>query len=233
MGGPSRCEVLVQRSRIIRDEFFATTKPRDNETKGLALQKTMTKESHQEFAEDDNSRITIWVDSHADVMYRFARRRVADEHVIEDILQETFLAALKAEDRFRGDSSVRTWLLAILRLKIIDYYRKRARLGQMSVEDDQKLHHENGTFRKQRLLTWNVSPTQTLEDEEFWNTLMQCLDKLPETISRAFMLREVDDCSTADVCLLLGISRQNLAIRMFRARSSLRDCLEIHWYGKD
>lgn len=193
----------------------------------------MAKNPQEEFAGDDETRIANWVDSHADVMYRFARRRVADEHVIEDILQETFLAALKSEDRFRGDSTVRTWLLAILRLKIIDYYRKRARLGQMPSEDDSTRSQANGTFREWRLIEWDVSPTQTLENEEFWKTLMRCLDKLPETISRAFMLREVDDCSSADVCLLLGISRQNLAIRMFRARSSLRDCLEIHWYGKD
>ncbi|XZE51986.1 sigma-70 family RNA polymerase sigma factor [Planctomycetaceae bacterium SH139] len=193
----------------------------------------MTKEPQGESGEDDHTRIAKWVDAHADVMYRFARRRIADEHVIEDILQETFLAALKAGDRFRAEASVRTWLLAILRFKIIDYYRVRARLGRMPVEEDQTLHQLKEAFREQRLLEWNVSPSQTLENEEFWNTLMECLEKLPKTISRAFMLREVDDCSITDVCLLLGISRRNLAIRMFRARSSLRDCLELHWFGKD
>ena len=67
-----------------------------------------------------------WVKSHADYLYAYTIKRIADEEQAKDLVQETFLAALEKVDRFEGKSSERTWLTAILKNKIIDVYRKKS-----------------------------------------------------------------------------------------------------------
>ena len=68
-----------------------------------------------------------WVDQHGDALYRFALRRVTDPELADDLVQETFLEGLSARSSFTGGSSVRTWLTAILKHKIIDQYRRSGR----------------------------------------------------------------------------------------------------------
>src|SRR5262249_4571718 len=68
-----------------------------------------------------------WVDEHGDVLYRYALERVRKPEVAQDLVQETFLAAVRTHERFRGGSTVRSWLCGILKHKICDYYRKRGR----------------------------------------------------------------------------------------------------------
>ena len=68
-----------------------------------------------------------WVDEHGDVLYRYALERVRKPEVAQDLVQDTFLAAVRSYDRFAGQSSVRSWLCGILKHKICDYYRKRGR----------------------------------------------------------------------------------------------------------
>lgn len=171
-----------------------------------------------------------WVDEHADALYRFALRRVKDLHVIEDLLQETYLAAYKSQSTFRGDANVRTWLIAILRLKIIDHYRAVARDAR---KDRAAQENAENAFRSEALSAWKCDPIRTFENEEFWSAFHRCVAKLPATLARAFLMREVDGCAPADICELLEISHSNLAVRIYRARTSMRDCLDLHWFSKD
>ncbi len=182
---------------------------------------------------NDANQITLsnWVDEHADALYRFALSRVKDEHAIEDVLQETFLAALRGQHSFQGNAKVRTWLIAILRLKIIDYYRHQAK--QRAAQREQAAQLEEREFRAKALTAWNCEPTNTLESDEFWSTFRTCLEKLPSSLARAFMLREMDGCSPGTICEILNITSENLAVRMFRARTALRDCLDKHWFSQD
>ncbi len=173
---------------------------------------------------------TDWVDEHADALYRFALLRVSDPHVIEDLLQETYLAAYKSQGSFRGEANIRTWLIAILRLKIIDHYRALARDAKKDLAEQERVKQE---FRPQALSAWKGDPTRIFESKEFWITFHRCVEKLPATLARAFLMREVDGLDSGEVCQLLGISNSNLAVRVFRARSSMRDCLDIHWFSKD
>ena len=168
-----------------------------------------------------------WVDDHADALYRFALLRVRDKHAVEDLLQETYLAALGSSDRFRGDSTTRTWLVAILRLKIIDYYRRNNKEHKrpQAAEDQDRSQEKKITLRK-----WNSDPSQTVERQEFWQALRNCVDKLPATLTKAFLLRELDGCSPGQASELLNITQENLAVRVFRARTLLRDCLDQNWF---
>ena len=171
---------------------------------------------------------SAWVDQHADVMFRYAMRRVGDRHVAEELLQEAFLAALKAKDNFRGESSVRTWLIGILRLKIIDYFRQRARQRQR--DKDASPEADPSQQREHRLRSWSCNPERTFENKEFWSTLDDCLRKLPKTLAAAYMLKELDQCSSHEICDLLNISSTNLSVRIYRARALLRDCLDANWF---
>lgn len=177
----------------------------------------------------DELLLANWVDDHSDALFRFARQRVDDPHSVEDVLQETFLAAIRAKDSFRGDASVRTWLIAILRLKIIDYYRRQKVEAKKLGRDIES----GASIRTEAVHCWSTSPTDTIDQEEFWQVLKTCMSKLPETLSRAFLLREVDRCSPDEIAAVLGISQQNLAVRLFRARASLRQCLDQNWFSKD
>lgn len=187
-------------------------------------------EAPQAASAEPQEQLAGWVDDHADALFRFAILRVKDQHTVEDLLQETYLAALGSSPTFRGDSSTRTWLIAILRLKIIDYYRRTSK----ELGNPQASNPPIGCLdRAKRLKKWNCDPSQTLENLEFWEVFRNCVDKLPGTLSRAFALRELDGCSPNQVSELLSITHENLAVRVYRARTMLRDCLDNHWFSKD
>src|SRR5476649_1518550 len=85
-----------------------------------------------------------WVKTHADYLYAFAIKRIADEELARDLVQDTFLAALEKVNSFEGKSSERTWLTAILRNKIIDVYRKKS--SRLLNADVEKAEDEQADF---------------------------------------------------------------------------------------
>lgn len=179
-----------------------------------------------------------WVDRHGDPLYRFALVRVRDESLAEDLVQETFLAALLGRDKFSGLSDERTWLISILKRKIVDHFRRTSKepiadleIDQLTEESDfRRTADRSGTWKTGRHPTeWAPDPHNSLEIAEFWRYLQDCLRGLPETLSRTFVLREMEEMPPEKVCNVLGISATNLRVMMYRARKSLRRCLEIHW----
>ena len=171
-----------------------------------------------------------WVDEHADALYRFALRRISDPHVIEDLLQETFLAAIESRSSFRGDSSVRTWLIAILKLKIIDYYRRESR---SRIDADSQLEKHTGCSCEGPRSAWDYDSASSVENEEFWSVFFNCVDQLPSSLANCYVLQEVDQRSAAEVCELLGLTRNHLAVKIYRARAALRSCLEKLWFSAE
>jgi RNA polymerase sigma-70 factor (ECF subfamily) len=190
----------------------------------------------------DNNRSAVplnperWVDEHADVLYRFALLRVRDPHLAEDLVQDTFIAALEGIDTFRGGSSVRTWLVGILKHKIIDSFRRSNRevassdLASLTGESDEAAMDRAGERAARRPLAWQTDPHNTLENKEFWKTFVHCLDGLPPAFRRAFTLRELDDLKTDEICKILDVTSTNLWVILHRARAKLRDCLEDSWF---
>jgi len=155
--------------------------------------------------------------------------------VAEDLVQETLLAAVKGADRFKGESSHRTWLIGILRRKIVDYFRRQSR--QPSENLDVESLSEEAIFSNRGHLknvsSWPRDPSMSLEDAEFWGVFEDCNGKLPVTIASAFSLRVVDELGTQEVCKILEISATNLSVRLHRARLLLRECLENHWFKEN
>ena len=179
---------------------------------------------------------TEWVDEHGDALFRFALLRVKDPEVAEDLVQETFLSALKGIDRFKGRSPLRAWLVGILKHKIIDHFRK----GKPEVLAGDLTMHENETEadRLDRcgapdpdMSAWLGGPDKLLENKEFWDVLVKSLDSLPETHRRAFSLREIDGIKGDEICKILDITSTNLWVILHRARGKLRSCLDASWFG--
>jgi RNA polymerase sigma-70 factor (ECF subfamily) len=185
-----------------------------------------------------------WLADHGEALLRYAAARLADLTVAEDLVQETFLAALEGYDRFREQAAVRTWLVGILRRKLADHYRRLAKQrGQRRGDDpeaqqpsrarspDDPIFDEHGIWRTP-IARWPLSPTAALENKEFWPVLHECLGKLPPHSAAAFILRVVDELESAEVCSILDITPTNLSVRLHRARVALRECVGRNWFGE-
>jgi RNA polymerase sigma-70 factor (ECF subfamily) len=176
-----------------------------------------------------------WVDRHGDVLFRFALSRLGSRSAAEDLVQETFLAALRSGRTFAGRSTERTWFVGILKHKIVDYLRQHGRERPVSAlncsnEMDEELFDNKGWWQI-RPGKWPADPSDALESNEFWESFRRCLDGLPQRLRTVFALREIDELSTAEVCQGLKVTPGNLGVLLYRARMGLRRCLEINWFG--
>ena len=178
-----------------------------------------------------------WVDHYGDFLYRFALSRVKDPDVAEDLVQETFLAALRARESFKGHSAGQTWLIAILKHKIVDYIRKKTREPSIdkieTLTDMMDSDFDDVGKWQVRLRKWAINPGKIYEQKEFFDVLYYCLAELPGRLAEAFMLREMDGLSTAELCKALDITATNSWVMLYRARMSLRRCLENEWLGAE
>ena len=175
----------------------------------------------------------VWVDRYGDYLYRFALSRTKDPSVAEDLVQETLLAALQARTSFKGRSTPKSWLAGILKHKIVDHFRKSKRERPtddaiLQREDIDRLFEANGAW-KMAPNKWEVNPTKLYEQKEFMEIFYKCLATLPERLSNAFILREIDGLDTKEICKVLNITATNSWVIIYRARMALRNCLEINW----
>ena len=157
-----------------------------------------------------------WVDLHGDALFRYARARVRTAEQAVDLVQEAFLHALRARDSYAGSSSERTWLVGIIRHKILDYYRKAAR--ERTEEFDESTFFDERGFWKLALERGGGGPSGDLERGEFWESVDLCRRALPSKLAAAFTLRELDGQASEAVCEALAITPANLWARLHRAR---------------
>jgi RNA polymerase sigma-70 factor (TIGR02943 family) len=176
-----------------------------------------------------------WVDQYGDDLFRFAMFRLRDPHLAEDVVQEALLAALRNREKFSGKSSERVWLIGILKNKIVDHIRQVSRERPLSdlessTESSEELFDPKGKWREIPP-EWDTDPSTLLEQREFREVLEGCMAGLPDRLSDAFALREMDGLSSGTVCAAMKISAANLWVMLHRARMRLRRCLEINWFG--
>ncbi len=180
-----------------------------------------------------------WVEEHGDCLYRYALARVRKPEVAEDLVQESFLVAVRTWDSFRGKSSVRSWLCGILKHKIFDYYRKAGRetpftdLEFLSEECSDKFIPEGYWIHMNGPKDWKPASEAVMHRAEFWQTMHNCLGKLPDRIANVFMMREMEEIESKEICATLSISESNLWVMLHRARMGLRECLEVNWFLKE
>jgi RNA polymerase sigma-70 factor (ECF subfamily) len=177
-----------------------------------------------------------WVDSYGDYLFRYALLRLRDRSVAEDLVQETFLAALKNQGSFSGNSSEATWLVGILKHKIADHFRRQSREVSLPGGDlpdppgDDPFNAEGrwGTGPAE----WGENPADLFRQKEFLDQLTQCLSELSPNHANAFTLREIEGLGTGEICKVLHVTETNLWVILHRARMLLRRCLEIRWFAK-
>ncbi len=171
-------------------------------------------------------------------LLRYARLQLRDPALAEDAVQETLLAALEGAARFAGKSSLRTWLTGILKHKIIDHLRRAGREQSLTSADDDRPEAEavdalfaaDGHWREFPAQWGN--PDAALENSRFWIAFEECARRLPTRTARVFMMREIMDMPTAEICKELDITATNCWVMLHRARLTLRECLELQWFGK-
>ncbi len=173
--------------------------------------------------------------AHRADLLRIAWLQLRDEHLAADVVQETFLAALKSGQSFAGKSKLKTWLVGILKFKIVDALRSRARdpISISHMEKEVDAQHMNALFDEQGL--WRSRPRDWDDpafiagQQDFLRIIDLCLEKLPPNTARVFILRELFEMESEDICNVASISRNHLGVLLYRARMSLRRCVEINW----
>ena len=173
-----------------------------------------------------------------DYLMRFARLQLRNETWAEDVVSETLLAALAKPQAFQARSQLKTWLVGILKHKIIDAIRHRQRevLIGNSPEDDNADPLEHIAFKAdghfvERPADWG-NPEQDLNSQQFMVVLDACTEKLPPVQGRLFLMREWLEMSSDDICKELGMTSTNLYVQLHRARLRLRECLELNWFAR-
>jgi len=177
-----------------------------------------------------------WLTQYGDVLYRYALSRVRSSSAAEDLLQETLLAGLNARKNYAGTASTQTWLIGILKHKIIDYFRRKQHENIPFENDEQQdiealLFDDKGHWRQ----TVNPlpGPEEDIQQDQFFGVLQHCIDALPPRQAKLFILRELEGLDNEQLCNILEINTMNhLWVLMSRARLQLRECLEIRWLGK-
>lgn len=171
-------------------------------------------------------------------LLRFAQLQLREPATAEDAVQETLLAALSTERRFEGRSELRTWLIAILRNKIIDHLRRRSR---EPLHTDLRAEGEDGDFDglfvadghwAEAPSSWG-DPVKTLENRRFHDVFEACVELLPAQTARVFMMREFLGLDTDEICQELALSASNCWVTLYRARMRLRECLQKNWFGNE
>lgn len=173
-------------------------------------------------------------------LLRFARLQLRDAGAAEDAVQETLLAALTGSHAFENRSSFKTWLISILRNKIIDIIRGQSReVSATSLADDEEgddllnesLFDRRGHWHAAAAPGRWADPEASFEQQQFWRVFEACLDRLPEKTARVFMMREILGLDTEEICKENRISTSNCWVVLHRARMGLRACLETNWYA--
>ncbi|MEN9443603.1 MAG: polymerase sigma factor YlaC [Bacteroidota bacterium] len=176
-----------------------------------------------------------WVLEYSDSLLRFAYMRVFSREIAHDLVQETFLAALRTRNNFRGESSEKTWLTAILKRKIVDHFRQKSRtdkyiLSEADTSERVGTHRNNGQWIGDKApQLWADNMELLIENEEFMLTFGQCLAKLPSKWAVCFTMKHLDEMDTEDICKELDLTASNYWVIIHRAKLKLRECIEKHW----
>lgn len=174
-----------------------------------------------------------WVDAYADYLFNFAVARVSDAEIAKDLVQETFFAGLKSAKNYKGDAAERTWLIAILKRKVIDHYRKiNSNKGKAEVRMSYSSSSDSeGDWLEERVADpFSTLENSVIENEELGLAIQGCISKLPKKQGQVFKMKTIQGVSTEDICNELGINPSNLWVMIHRARTALMSCLNDNWY---
>lgn len=182
-----------------------------------------------------NQQLQSLLESHGDALYNYARLKVNDAAAAADLVQDTFEAAIKGFDKFRGESQGRTWLFGILRYKIMDYYKanfKRKDLEAQMADDDEldAYFDEHGHWKNAPKTDVPAASEALLDQPEFLKVLYACLDKLPVLWKSVLESKYLLEKETQQLCQELNVSQTNYWQINRRAKLAMQQCLQLNWF---
>lgn len=173
-----------------------------------------------------------WIDLYSDYLFNYTITRVNDREIAKDLVQDTFFAGLKSMKNFKGEASERTWLISILKRKIIDHYRKinskkgKAEIRMSYISDDQE-----GDWIEERVEDESyLNAEEKLENSELGEAIYECMSKLSEKQATVFKMKTILGYETEAICNELNITASNLWVIIHRARIQMAECLEKNWF---
>ena len=179
-----------------------------------------------------------WVDQYGDYLYGFAMSRLRNAELAQDCVQDTFLAGIKALDRFDGSRDIKFWLRGIMRNKIVDQIRKSVREHKVDIDSEDETLLESFWFKYSGIATtnpdpWQFNPRKYYDNTEFWAVFEDCIETVKNPAREAFILRVLEDQSTEEVCKVMDVTPNYLWVLLHRAREQLKVALEAKWTGKN
>jgi RNA polymerase sigma-70 factor (TIGR02943 family) len=174
-----------------------------------------------------------WVDLYSDYLFNYTISRVNDSEIAKDLVQETFLAGLGALKNFKGEAHERTWLIAILKRKIIDYYRKiNSNKGKAEVRIQYNSDDDNeGDWLETHVADpFDKTAEDEFENQELGAAIYSCLSQLNSKQADVFKMKTILEMETEDICNELNITTSNFWVLIHRARTAMAECLEKHWF---
>lgn len=172
-----------------------------------------------------DDQIEQWIDLHSPGLLNRAIYLLSDEEEAKDIVQDVFLAAYAAYDSYKGNSSAKTWLHALLKNKVADYYRKKYKApSNISIES---YFDEAGNWRNGDSLlgAWDEASV-TGNYSEFEHLLENCIENLSPKWKIPIKLYYLQEKKSAIICQEVGITTTNLWKILQRGRLQVRECLE-------
>ena len=180
--------------------------------------------------------------THALVQYRtdllrYAKLQLRNDAWAEDVVSEVCIAALEKPEAFEGRSQIKTWLIGILKFKILDKFRQNAREIALPESDETSdsdmleglIFKADGHFATPPT-DWG-NPEAGLNQKEFFVVMEACMEKLPAQLGRLFLMREWLELSSEEICKELKLTSTNFYVQLHRARLKLRECLDLNWFG--
>ncbi len=173
-----------------------------------------------------------WVDRYADYLFNYTIVRVNDREVANDIVSETFLAGLTAIKNFKGEASERTWLVSILKRKIVDHYRRiNSNKGKAEVKIEYQAEGTEGEWLEERVADLSDKTAEdTMENRELGIAILECLEQLNEKQATIFKMKTIEGIDTETICNEFNITPSNLWVIIHRARTALAECLQKNWF---
>jgi len=174
-----------------------------------------------------------WIDYYADYLFNYAVVRVSNAEIAKDLVQETFLAGLKSAKNYKGEAAERTWLIAILKRKVIDHYRKtNSKKGRAEVRMDYRAPTDSQAnwIEEQVADPFSSFEHDAIENRELGQAIYSCIAKLPKKQALVFTMKTIKNMDTETICKELDINPSNLWVMIHRARTALMDCLNQNWF---
>lgn len=174
-----------------------------------------------------------WVDLYSDYLFNYSIYRGINKDQAKDLVQDTFLAALKSFEKFNNQSSVKTWLTSILRHKIADFYRDAYKENIEEIDEYKIPFDEAGNWDNSRIpKDWKLNNNSKIESSEFNNFLQLCLSLLPKKWRSVFILKHIEEKSAEKICKENNITESNYWVIMHRSRLKMRECFEKKYFDK-